>query len=287
MAWVVGTGALAMSAAWWYLVSRKRLGPAAVPVGPTPSIEPLPDTRATVTDIPTHGDSPSDLRWAQPVLDSLRRLAADESCVESLTGGLEQLDGVGTLVQSVDSDVAGVFEQLERVRSITYQILGQNLELEDVSHRISNTVDTIRGVAAQTNLLALNANIEAARAGEAGRGFSVVAGEVRRLAQRAREATESIDSILAEVREMNSAGTAVTNAASDEVDRARSQLRDVDTRVRSMSGHLQDLRAAVESARAAVSRQVKDAAGVTGQLQDALHAAAGSHAGAALFGGTP
>ena len=245
-AWASGALLLAVLGLVPLLVVR------AAPEEPVVVADPAPAWEApTIADAAPVEPEPAVVPTLDPRLDG--ELADSVARVATLHASLHGLAGSVSVARS----------QFNVVRSGTFQILGQISELNDVSDRISETVEVIRRIAAQTNLLALNATIEAARAGDAGRGFAVVAGEVRKLAQDSRGATVSIDTIVAEIREMSDATTEVANAAADEVDRSHAMLADLDSGVCAAVDGLREIQGAVETARSMVGTAVVGSEGET------------------------
>lgn len=116
----------------------------------------------------------------------------------------EQADAGADLVAKARQGVFGLSGELEQVAGVIGSLAEQ-------THSIGSILETIRSISEQTNLLALNAAIEAARAGEQGRGFAVVADEVRNLANRSAASTAEIQGMINRLQDQS--GRAVSAMA--------------------------------------------------------------------------
>jgi twitching motility protein PilJ len=134
------------------------------------------------------------LNSVQVMTDSIQRVAESAREAEEVARSASATALRGG--ESVERTVAGILEIRETVAETTRKVK----RLAESSQEISKIVALISQIASRTNLLALNASIEAARAGEAGRGFAIVADEVRQLADRAAKASKEIEQIVLQIQ---------------------------------------------------------------------------------------
>lgn len=139
---------------------------------------------------------------------------------------------------------------IDQKTNATVAVIG---ELEEKSKQIGQIVEVISSIAGQTNLLALNAAIEAARAGEQGRGFAVVADEVRKLAEQSEAAARQIGGLISEVQQktdnavvfMND-GKAEVTIGTEVVNGAGESFREIITMIRGISDQIQGIATAIQ-----------------------------------------
>jgi methyl-accepting chemotaxis protein len=178
-------------------------------------------------------------------IEQAASIAQVTATMEELTTTAKQIALSATAVEKIADDsaqaahagydsVGEALEAMEKIRRRVADISGKTLLLGERSQRISEVLNLIKDIANEIHLLAVNAAIESAAAGEHGKRFAVVAGEVRRLAERTRESAEEIKSIVGEIQSATNTSVLATEQGVKEVEngvslatRARGSLEEI------------------------------------------------------------
>jgi twitching motility protein PilJ len=168
------------------------------------------------------------LNSIQEMTESIQEVASNAREAANVTAQATEAAARGG--EAVDRTVASILEIREMAAETTRKVK----RLAESSQEISKIVALISQIASRTNLLALNASIEAARAGEAGRGFAIVADEVRQLADRAAKASKEIEQIVLQIQSQTSnvmtameEGTQVVIQGTRRAEQAKSSLDEI------------------------------------------------------------
>lgn len=156
---------------------------------------------------------------SQGSLDLSQRVQQQASAVEETSATMEEINSTVTNNADNTQKASRLAIDVQQKSAQSSEIMNSTIEammtIQESSHKISDIVTLIDGIAFQTNLLALNAAVEAARAGEHGRGFAVVAGEVRALAQKSADAAKEITALINESVSRIDQGTKLASESGD------------------------------------------------------------------------
>ena len=190
-----------------------------------------------------------------------------------------------------------VTEAINQIERLAHEVVNSSEamnQLKAESDKIGSVLDVIKSVAQQTNLLALNAAIEAARAGEAGRGFAVVADEVRSLAQRTQQSTEEIEELIAglqngtqRVASVMDSSRSLTDSSVELTRRAGGSLETITRTVSSIQAMNQQIATAAEQQSAVaeeINRSVMNVRDISDQTSAASEETASSSVELARLG---
>ena len=187
-------------------------------------------------------DSSNELRDTATTLTTQaeQNAASLEETSAALKHLAESIKQVSANVTDANDNAQVASDTAQSSRKVATAAADAMTEISDASTEIARVVTVINDIAFQINLLALNAGVEAARAGEAGRGFSVVASEVRQLSQRASDAAQEIDEVIERSSAAVTVGVEKVNNARSSLEKISDSVVGVSTRIDAISNAIEE-----------------------------------------------
>lgn len=189
--------------------------------------------------------------------DLARRTQTQSASIEQTAAAMEQLTSTVRQGATDASKVAGIVREAKLTTEESSEVVERTVaamqSIQASATDIAIIVNVIDGIALQTNLLALNAGVEAARAGESGRGFSVIAAEVRELAQRSAQAAKQIHKLINESSDRVAQGVQLVDLSGQSLKRIREDVSQIDGLVAEMASRANEQSSTVKEVSLAIT----------------------------------
>jgi methyl-accepting chemotaxis protein len=234
------------------------------------------------------GDSAAAMKSTAVSLSAAANHSA-QSATSAVEASNDASDGVKVAADATDelaNSIGEIARQITQTNNVVRQAVdeahatdGEMTTLAESAQKIGDIVKLIQSIAEQTNLLALNATIEAARAGEAGRGFAVVASEVKSLAVQTAKATEAIIGQILAVQ-------ASTESAVESIRRITQRMHEIQHYTSGVAASVEQQNAATANISSNVASAARAAASMAHVLSEVAGAASGTHTSAEVVLGT-